>query len=687
MASHHTNRLIHESSPYLLQHAHNPVDWYPWGDEAFEKSRNENKPILLSIGYSACHWCHVMERESFENEEIAALMNNLFVNIKVDREERPDLDEIYMNAVQMLTGRGGWPMTMFLTPERKPFYGGTYFPPEDRQGMPGFPKILVGVANAYRDRPQDVEKSVTQILTGLQRMSQSSDSAPSFSPEIIAQSADQIARSYDSDHGGLGQAPKFPHAGVYELFLREYHHSKERRFGDMVTHTLLRMAGGGIYDHLGGGFHRYSVDQKWLVPHFEKMLYDNAQLVGIYAKAHCATGDPSFKQVVEETVDYLLREMLHAEGGFYSTQDADSEGEEGKYFVWTQDEINRILGEETGEIFGRIYDVTDFGNFEGKNILHPVLTVNQAAKLFRKEPNEIAALVRDAKIRLFGEREKRPKPFRDDKILTSWNGLALSGLAEAIKIVPRSDYVDAARQTVAFFYNKMFRGDLLLHTYKNGHAKILGYLDDYALLALGLLDFYEAEFDRSNLERADRLATIMIREFWDDTDGAFFSTGKSHEQLISRAKPVYDSSVPSGNAAATQLLLRLYYFTGSADYLKRAEKALRSYYEGMQNQPFGFAHMLCALDLFLKKPKEIVLVGRRSDHKTVELLQRIQALYLPNKTLQLIGPEEPLERISPLLAGKRQLDDEPTAYVCHNSTCSTPVVDWEELKGLLLNKA
>jgi uncharacterized protein YyaL (SSP411 family) len=683
MVAEHTNRLIHETSPYLLQHAHNPVDWYPWGNEAFNRAKNENKPILLSIGYSACHWCHVMERESFENEEIATLMNNLFVNIKVDREERPDLDEIYMSAVQMLTGRGGWPMTMFLTPEGKPFYGGTYFPPEDRHGMPGFPKILVGVANAYRERPQDVEKSVAQILAALKRMSQSSDSARSFSPDVIAQSADQIAQAYDSEHGGLGKAPKFPNAGVYELFLRQYYYSKDARYGEMVTHTLRKMANGGIHDHLGGGFHRYSVDEKWLVPHFEKMLYDNALLVRIYCQAYCATGDLFFRQVVEETVDYLLREMLHGEGGFYSTQDADSEGEEGKYFVWTQDEINRILGEETGEIFGRIYDVTDFGNFEGKNILHPVLTVEQAAKLFRKEADEIAALVRDAKIRLFGEREKRPKPLRDDKILTSWNGLALSGLAEAIKILPRSDYIEAAQRTVAFFYEKMFRDNLLLHTYRRGEGKIFAYLDDYALLGLGLLDLYEAVFNRSHLQRAEGLASILLREFWDDADGAFFFTGESHEQLISRAKPVYDGSVPSGNAAAAQFLLRLYYFTGSDDYLVRAEKVLRSYYGAMQNQPFGFAHMLCALDLFLNKPKEIVVVGRQSDPKTVELIRGIDHLYLPNKILQLASPDEPVEKISPLLAGKRQINDKPTAYVCHNSTCSAPVADWESLKVLL----
>jgi uncharacterized protein YyaL (SSP411 family) len=685
MDAQHTNRLAGETSPYLQQHAHNPVDWYPWGEEAFQKARSENKPILLSIGYSACHWCHVMEHESFENEKIAALMNDLFVSIKVDREERPDLDEIYMNAVQMLTGRGGWPMTVFLTPDGKPFYGGTYFPPEDRHGMPGFPKILTGVAQAYRDRPQDIQKSVGQILAGLQRMSQSTKTKRIFSPDTIAEGAEQIARAYDSEHGGLGQAPKFPNAGVYELFLRHYHASRDQRFLEMVNYTLTKMAQGGIYDHLGDGFHRYSVDEKWLVPHFEKMLYDNAQLVRIYAQLYCVTGDNLFKSVTEETIAYLLREMFHAEGGFYSTQDADSEGEEGKFFVWTAAEINQVLGEETGEIFARIYDVSEFGNFEGQNILHPVLTVDQAAKLFKKDPGEIAAVVTDAKKKLFEEREKRVKPFRDEKIITSWNGLMLSGLAEAIKIFPDPTYLGAANRTVEFIFSKVFRDGHLLHTYKDGTAKLLGYLDDYAFLAVGLLDLYEATFDRSNLQRAVELANIMLSEFWDENDGGFFYTGKSHEQLISRAKPVFDASIPSGNSMATQLLLRLYHMTGTEDYFKRAEITLRNYYEAMTSQPFGFAHMLCALDLYLREPKEIVIVGGREDPTTADLLKGIQSLYLPNKTVQLVGPDESLETISPLLQGKTQLDGKPTAYVCQNFTCSAPVTTWDDLKTLLVD--
>ena len=683
MEATHTNRLIHETSPYLLQHAHNPVDWYPWGKEAFARARSENKPVLLSIGYSACHWCHVMEHESFENEQIAAVMNEHFVSIKVDREERPDLDEIYMNAVQMLTGRGGWPMTLFLTPGGKPFYGGTYFPPEDRQGMPGFSRILLGVSRAYRERPEDVEKSVGQILTALGRMSTSAETDRSFSGSIVADSAASIAEAYDPINGGLGQAPKFPNAGVYELFLRHHSHTKSERYLEMVAHTLTKMAQGGIYDHLGGGFHRYSVDAKWLVPHFEKMLYDNAQLVRAYADLYKVTREPLFKSVIEETVTYLLREMFQPEGGFYSTQDADSEGEEGKFFVWTVGEVNRLIGEADGEIFCRIFDVTEEGNFEGKNIIHPVLTAEQASKLFRKERSEVEGLIANAKHKLFLARENRVKPFCDEKIITAWNGLMLSGLAEAIQIADHPAWIDAARKTVGFVFNKLFRDGFLLHTYKDGQAKLLGYLDDYAFLGVGLLDLYETLFDRADLVCAIELADVMLREFWDESGGGFFFTGKSHEELISRAKPIFDASMPSGNAMAAELLLRLAHITGNAEYRSRAETILRLYYGAMESQPFGFAHLLCALDFHLNDPKVVVIVGNLPEPGVKALLAPVNSSYFPNKVLQLATPDMALDDISPLLKGKSQIDGKPTAYVCHNFTCSAPVTDPIELKLLL----
>jgi hypothetical protein len=588
-----------------------------------------------------------------------------------------------MNAVQMLTGRGGWPMTVFLTPESKPFFGGTYFPPEDRYGVAGFPRILKAVAQAFRTRTDEVAQSVEQIQQALNRMASLAESDRPFSTGLVAENADRLSAAYDPEHGGFGKAPKFPNAGVFELFLRAYRNSRNDRFLEMIAHTLTQMAEGGIYDHLGGGFHRYSVDEKWLVPHFEKMLYDNAQLIRIYARLFSITRDPLFKKVVEETNEYLLREMLQPGGGFYSTQDADSEGEEGKFFVWSQNEVMRLLGEESGKIFCRVYDVSEVGNFEEKNILHPILTAEQAARLFGKEKDEIEPAIAAARKKLFEEREKRAKPFRDEKILASWNGLMLSGLAEASNILDDPSSLVAARKTVDFIFARMFENDLLLRVYKNGKGKLPGYLDDYAFLAAGLLDLYEATLKASDFEGAVNLAETMIREFWDESEGAFFFTGKSHERLVSRSKPAFDGSVPSGNAVATQVLLRLHHYTGRQDYLEKAEKCLRIYHDAMEQQPFGFAHMLSALDFYLEKPKEIVVVGKKKDPGVVELLRKIHSLYLPNKTLRRIDPDEPAEKLSPLLAGKGQIDGQPTAYVCHRFTCSPPATKWEDLEPLL----
>ena len=588
------NRLANETSPYLLQHAGNPVDWYPWGEEAFAKARAEDRPILLSIGYSACHWCHVMEHESFENEAIAAQMNESFVSIKVDREERPDLDEIYMNAVQMLTKRGGWPMTVFLTPEGKPFFGGTYYPPEDRHGMPGFPRVLKAVVEAYRNKPQDVARNVDQIVAALDRMSVLNPAGGELSVEVVTRGAEGLTPAYDATHGGFGRAPKFPNAGVFNLFLRAYRLSGNRRYLEMITETLRKMAEGGMYDQLGGGFHRYSVDDKWLVPHFEKMLYDNGQLAQVYAEAYRITKDGFFKRIVEETLEYVLREMCQPEGGFYSAQDADSEGEEGKFFVWTREEVLELLGKEHGEIFCRVYDVSDLGNFEGKNILHPILTVEQAARYFKKDESEIESVLAGARARLFEEREKRVKPFRDEKVIVSWNGLMLSGVAAAYAITGEARVREAGARTVDFIFTKMFDNGLLLHTYKDGQAKLLGYLDDYAFLIAGLLDLFEATHEGELLERAKALARTMVEEFWDEDNGGFFYTGKSHEQLISRTKPGFDHSIPSGNSVAALVLARLHHYTGEQDLMEHAEKVLRLHYENMAREPFGLATMLGA---------------------------------------------------------------------------------------------
>ena len=679
-----TNRLATETSPYLLQHAHNPVDWYPWGEEAFAKAQAEDKPVLLSVGYSACHWCHVMAHESFENEHIAALMNTLFVNIKVDREERPDGDEIYMNAVQMLTGRGGWPMTVFLTPDGKPFYGGTYFPPADRHNIPAFPRVLAGIAQAYREKPADITRSTAEILSRLEQIARREPTTRPLEVSVLEKAVEGLAQHYDETHGGIGQAPKFPNTSVFALFLRYAHATGKQRYLDMTTHTLRKMAYGGMYDHLGGGFHRYSVDERWLVPHFEKMLYDNALLARLYLEGYQASGDPFFRQVVEDMLAYVGREMLSPEGGFYSTQDADSEGQEGKLFVWGRDEVMRILGDEVGEIFCRYYDVTDIGNFEHKNILHPSLELEQLARLFRCEADDVRQLIDQARERLFAVREQRVKPGRDEKILTSWNGLMISAFAEAYKVLGHPDYLEVARRGIRFIQTALCREGRLLRSYKDGQAKFNAYLDDYACFSAALLDVYEATFEPAYLDEARALADGLLDRFWDAQEGGFFFTSSDHETLISRSKSAFDGSVPSGNSVAAAVLLRLYYATGRQDYLTKAETIFRLFYDALEQNPFGFSNMLCGLDFYLRRPKEIVLLGDSAAPETTALLHDIHRSFIPNKTLLCFDPARPPQHGVPsFLEGKTRIDDELTAYVCHDFACSLPVTSWEELQSLL----
>jgi len=678
-----TNRLSTETSPYLLQHAHNPVEWYPWGEEAFAKAKAENKPILLSVGYSACHWCHVMERESFEDEKIAGIMNELFVNIKVDREERPDVDEIYMNAVQMLTGRGGWPMTVFLTPQGKPFYGGTYFPPVDRHGLPAFPRVLAGVAQAYHERPQDVENSTAQILTNLEKITHREETTRPLSLDTLEQTTANLAKHVDLTHGGLGGAPKFPNSMVFSLFLRQAQATGNARYVELTTLTLRKMAEGGIYDHLGGGFHRYSVDERWLVPHFEKMLYDNALLVPLYLEAYQVTGEAFFRQVVEEILAYVEREMVSPEGGFYSTQDADSEGEEGKFFVWSRSEVMQILGEESGEIFCRYYDVTEEGNFEHRNILHQTLTIEQLAKMFRREIGDVQRLIAEAKQKLFTVREGRIKPGRDEKILASWNGLMLSAFANAAKVLGHPHYVEIARRNADFLWTRLYRDGRLLHSFKDGQARFNAYLDDYAFVAAALVDLYEATFEQKYLDRAVELTEILLSRFWDEKEGGFYFTSNDHEALISRSKSAFDGAIPSGNSVAVFALLRLSFLTENSRYLEKAEKTLRLFYDAMEQNPFGFSLMLGALDFYLRRPKEIVILGDPQEEGTKALLAQLQSEFIPNKTLLCVDPRRG-EKIPSLLAGKTQVDGKLTVYVCHNFTCSLPVTEWSVLKALLL---
>ncbi len=674
------NRLINETSPYLLQHANNPVDWYPWGEEALERARSEDKPILLSIGYSACHWCHVMERESFEDETIAGLMNENFVSIKVDREERPDLDQVYMQAVQMLTGSGGWPMTVFLTPEGKPFYGGTYFPPDDRQGMPGFPRLLTSIAEAYSTNRGEVDRVTQQLTTQMSQSNQVPQGTSILTVDILHQAYSSLATNFDYQNGGFGNAPKFPQPMTPEFLLRYYHHGYNPRALELVELTLEKMAYGGIYDQIGGGFHRYSTDPYWLVPHFEKMLYDNALLARLFLHTYLITGRALYRRVVEETLDYVLREMTDPSGGFYSAQDADSEGVEGKFFVWSPGEINAVMGDTDGEVFAGYYGVTAGGNFEGKNILNIRQNPEEFAETKGLTADQLGDIINRGSKALLEVREQRIHPMRDDKVLASWNGLMLRSFAEAAAALGRPDYLAVAIKNAGFLVGSMKSDGRLLRTYRDGQAKLLGYLEDYSFVIDGLLALYEATFDLRWLEEAVTLADSMIELFWDEGIGGFYDTGSDHETLVVRPRDVFDNAQPCGGSVASDVLLRLAVFTGKSDYSAKAAVPLRSLHQAMSQSPGGTGHWLSALDFYVSPPKEIAVIGPRDDPATQALLDTVFHRFLPNKVV--MGVEPPLSPTVgnsgsdiPLLAGRGMVGGLPSAYVCQNYACQLPVTD------------
>ena len=674
------NRLINETSPYLLQHANNPVDWYPWGEEALERARSEDKPILLSIGYSACHWCHVMERESFEDETIAGLMNENFVSIKVDREERPDLDQVYMQAVQMLTGSGGWPMTVFLTPEGKPFYGGTYFPPDDRQGMPGFPRLLTSIAEAYSTNRGEVDRVTQQLTTQMSQSNQVPQGTSILTVDILHQAYSSLATNFDYQNGGFGNAPKFPQPMTPEFLLRYYHHGYNPRALELVELTLEKMAYGGIYDQIGGGFHRYSTDPYWLVPHFEKMLYDNALLARLFLHTYLITGRALYRRVVEETLDYVLREMTDPSGGFYSAQDADSEGVEGKFFVWSPGEINAVMGDTDGEVFAGYYGVTAGGNFEGKNILNIRQNPEEFAETKGLTADQLGDIINRGSKALLEVREQRIHPMRDDKVLASWNGLMLRSFAEAAAALGRPDYLAVAIKNAGFLVGSMKSDGRLLRTYRDGQAKLLGYLEDYSFVIDGMLALYEATFDLRWLEEAVTLADSMIELFWDEGIGGFYDTGSDHETLVVRPRDVFDNAQPCGGSVASDVLLRLAVFTGKSDYSAKAAVPLRSLQQAMSQSPGGTGHWLSALDFYVSPPKEIAVIGPRDDPATQALLDTVFHRFLPNKVV--MGVEPPLSPTVgnsgsdiPLLAGRGMVGGLPSAYVCQNYACQLPVTD------------
>ncbi|MCP4424792.1 MAG: thioredoxin domain-containing protein [Chloroflexi bacterium] len=663
------NHLVNETSPYLLQHVDNPVNWYPWGEEALALARAQDKPILLSIGYAACHWCHVMAHESFEDEETAVIMNRHFINIKVDREERPDLDAIYMNAVVAMTGQGGWPMTVVLTPDGKPFFGGTYFPPTPRYGMPSFQQLLGSIIDAWQNKRAEIDKSAGDIAQKLSR-TLVLDSEQTLNPALLDRAVHNIAHAFDSVQGGFGRAPKFPPSMILEFLLRMYLRDGDESPLRMAELTLQKMACGGMYDQIGGGFARYSTDNDWLVPHFEKMLYDNALLARVYLHAWQITGKPLYRRIVEETLDFVAREMRHDDGGFYSSYDADSEGKEGKFYVWQPEEIRQILGDEA-DAFMTYYDVNAGGNWEGESILN-----------IPRPSDETTAKLAPARQKLYDARAKRVWPGLDDKVLTAWNGLMLAVFAEAGRALKRPDYTEIATYNALFLYEKMrMKSGRLLRTWKAGGAgdsalaKYNAYLEDYAYLADGLLALYQNTFDDRWFTWAQELAEMMLIHFADEAHGGFFDTSDDHEELYHRPKDVQDNAIPSANAMAAGVLLKLSLYTGNSRYWDTAEQAVSALYEAMAQQPTGFAHWLSAAAFILGEPQEIAIVGDHGLDDTEALIDAALAQYRPYQIVAVGGGGKTI----PLLDDRKFIDGKATAYVCRRFVCQQPVTSPEAL--------
>ena len=660
-----SNHLANETSPYLLQHAGNPVDWYPWGEEALQKARAEDKPIFLSIGYSACHWCHVMAHESFEDERVAAIMNEHFVSVKVDREERPDLDRIYMSAVQALTGHGGWPMSVFLTPDGQPFYGGTYFPPTPRYGMPSFVQVLLSVADAWLNRRQELLAGGQQLVNAIERQMAVAEGVKreDMKRETLEAAFENLSRSFDEVHGGWGSAPKFPQPMILEFLLRYHHSAGAPRALQMASKTLDAMARGGMYDQIGGGFHRYSVDDHWLVPHFEKMLYDNAQLARVYLHGWQVTSNPFHRTIAEEILDYVIREMTGPAGGFYSTQDADSEGEEGKFFLWTPDEIRAVLGAEA-DTFMAAYNVTGAGNFEGRNILELASYASPRAELT------------EARDKLFAVREQRVRPGRDEKVLTSWNGLMLAAFAEATRALGREDYRRVAERNAEFLLSELRTPDgRLYHTWKAGTAKANGYLEDYTHLTEGLLELYQTTFDPRWYIAAHELAEAMIEHF--SAPVGFFDTSDDHETLVVRPRELQDNAIPSGNGMAALVLLRLAGLAVEPRYAELARAVLGPMQPLLARHPLGFGQWLIALDYALAHPREIAIVGEADAADTRAMLDVCATGYRPHQVLAVGVPGD-----VPLLRDREQVGEQATAYVCVDFTCRPPVTDLAALREI-----
>ena len=691
------NRLAKETSPYLLQHAYNPVEWYPWGKEALQKAKLEDRPIFLSIGYSACHWCHVMAHESFEDKEVAMIMNEKFINIKVDREERPDLDDIYQRACQLATGTGGWPLSVFLTPDQKPFYVGTYFPKDgsSHYNMPGFRNILLQLADAYKNKKDEIQAASSEFTQSLSQTAMDLvvraeiTEKTKLERSVLDEAAVGLLQMGDRIYGGFGHAPKFPNASNLMFLLRYYDISAINRFRDFVIFTADKMAEGGIHDHLGGGFARYATDQKWLVPHFEKMLYDNALLSQMYAELYQITKAEPYMHIIRKTLDYVIREMTHPDGGLYSAQDADSEGEEGKFYLWKKNEIESVIDDENvTNIFCEHYGVTQGGNFEGKNILNVRVPIINLAKKYNKTPEQIAQILRDASAKLFAAREERVKPGRDEKILTSWNGLMISGFARGYAVSGDTKYLQAAKNAVNFIENKLASNDgRLKRTFKDGQSKLNAYLEDYAFYVGGLLDLFAANSKQEYLDKSIRYTDFMLQHFWDDKEGNLFFTSDDHEQLISRTKNFYDLAMPSGNSMAASNLLRLYHYTQNNNYLDRAVRIMKAGSQSAAENPFGFGQMLNSIYLYVKKPVEIAIFSSDDNSNTnnPRLVAWLNKQFLPGSMIAIVHPRE-LAKLQyyPFFKGREAEGGREAAFVCKDFTCSLPIRSIEELERQLI---
>jgi uncharacterized protein YyaL (SSP411 family) len=672
-----SNQLVGSTSPYLLQHAENPVDWHPWGPEALEKAREQDKPIFLSIGYAACHWCHVMAHESFEDPKTAALMNENFVNIKVDREERPDIDSLYMEAVVAMTGQGGWPMSVFLTPDGRPFYGGTYFPPARRFNMPAFSEILLALADKWsndRDSLLDIGNELTDRIAAAPALRAGDNE---LDPQKFDRAAESLFRGYDWTHGGWGQAPKFPQPMAIEFLLRRYARSQDKLALDMAKHVLSAMADGGMYDQLGGGFARYAVDEIWLVPHFEKMLYDNAQLARVYIQGWQVTGDHQMLVVANETIAFMLREMRHPEGGFYSSYDADSEGEEGKFYVWSIEEINATIDDpKLSELFIAAYGVTEAGNFEGSNIFYRAGKPETLAEQYSMDVETVEKRLAEARELLLQSRRQRIHPGLDDKVLTAWNGLTLITLAEAARATQNEKYLVAAQTQANFLLDNLLVDGKLLRSWRDGKAQYTAYLEDHAALGLGLLALYQNDFDARWYREAVRQADELLEAFA-DPEGGFFDTRHDHEQLIARPKSIQDSPTPSGNTLAAMLLLTLGAYEGAARFIEPAESALRAMVLTASQHPSAFAGWLNTMDFAIGPQLQLAIAGSPSDARFDELLSRFNSEYIPN--LIVAGGEPGADDQPTLMAERSMREDRPTAYLCQGFVCQLPTTEADEL--------